>query len=157
MVLDANGGATLSVPLNDSLSEFKLVAVADAGTGLFGTGNGGLRTKQDLQLISGLPPLVREKDRYSALLTVRNGTAKAMSVSVSARAGDQSLDTKEVKLEAESAAELVWSADAPEEREFTHLGVPGQRQIQRQIERRQGQVAHHPASRSGRADHRSAG
>ena len=114
VVLDATGSATLSVPINDSLSEFKLVAVAAAGTGLFGTGSASLRTKQDLQLISGLPPLVREKDRYSALLTLRNGTAKAMTVSVSAKAGERVLDTKEVKLDAESAAEVVWQNEAPE-------------------------------------------
>jgi len=118
VVLDANGSATLTVPLNDSLSEFKLVAVADAGVGFFGTGSGSLRTKQDLQLISGLPPLVREKDQYSCLLTVRNGTSKAMSVSVSAKttssAGERALDTKEVNIDAESAAELVWSSEAPE-------------------------------------------
>jgi len=118
IALDANGSATLSVPINDSLSEFKLVAVADAGAGLFGTGSAKLRTKQDLQLMAGLPPLVREKDRYSALLTVRNGTAKAMTVSVSAKishsAGAHALDTKEVKLDAESATELVWQATAPE-------------------------------------------
>jgi len=114
VALDANGSATVSVPINDSLSEFRLVAVADAGAGLFGSGSGKLRTKQDLQLISGLPPLVREKDRYSALLTLRNGTAKAMSVSVSGKAGERALETKEVKLDAESAAELVWQGEAPE-------------------------------------------
>ena len=118
VVLDATGSATLSVPINDSLTEFKLVAVADAGTGLFGTGSASLRTKQDLQLISGLPPLVREKDRYSALLTLRNSTAKAMTVSVSAKnssgAGERALAAKEVKLDAESAAEVVWQGEAPE-------------------------------------------
>ena len=114
VVLDADGNATVSVPLNDSLSEFKLVAVADAGTSFFGTGSGSLRTRQDLQLISGLPPLVREKDRFSALLTVRNGTAKAMNVALSAKAGERTLESKDVKLEAESAAEVVWPGEAPE-------------------------------------------
>ena len=115
VVLDANGSATIDVPLNDSLTEFKLVAVVDAGTGFFGTGSGGLRTRQDLQLISGLPPLVRENDRFSALLTLRNGTAKAMDVEVSAKAGERSLETKTVKLDPESAAELVWPGEAPED------------------------------------------
>ena len=114
VVLDANGGATIRVPINDSLTEFKLVAVADSGTGLFGTGSASLRTKQDLQLISGLPPLVREKDRYSALLTLRNGTAKAMLVNVSAKMGERALESQEVKLAAESAAEVVWQAEARE-------------------------------------------
>ena len=71
-------------------------------------------SRQDLQLISGLPPLVREKDRFSALLTLRNGTARAMAVRVSARQGDRALEGREVKLDAESAAELVWPGEAPE-------------------------------------------
>ncbi len=118
VVLDASGSATLNVPINDSLSEFRLVAVADAGSGMFGTGSSSFRTRQDLQLISGLPPLVREKDRYSALLTLRNSTAKAMSVRVSAKVsgatGERALDPQEVRIEAESAAELIWPGEAPE-------------------------------------------
>ena len=118
VVLDASGSATISLPLNDSLSEFKLVAVADAGAGLFGTGSASLRTRQDLQLLSGLPPLVREKDRFSALLTLRNGTAKPMTVSVSAKtsgsSGERAFDGREVKLDAESASELLWPGEAPE-------------------------------------------
>ncbi len=118
VVLDANGSATVSVPINDALSEFKLVAVADVGAGLFGTGSASLRTRQDLQLISGLPPLVREKDKYSALLTLRNGTAKAMTVKVGATLGEgvnqRTLENKEVKLDAEGAAEVVWPVEARE-------------------------------------------
>jgi hypothetical protein len=110
----ADGTAMVKVPINDSLTEFKLVGIASAGVGLFGTGSAAVRTKQDLQMISGLPPLVREKDHYQALLTLRNGTAREMTVSVTARAGSEALATKEVKLEAEGAAELVWSAQAPD-------------------------------------------
>lgn len=114
VTLDAQGMATVKVPMNDSLTEFKLVAVATDGAALFGTGSASVRTKQDLQLISGLPPLVREKDGYQALLTLRNGTARAMSVAVAAKAGDQTLETRQVKLGAEAAAELAWAAQAPE-------------------------------------------
>ncbi|MEO8410208.1 MAG: MG2 domain-containing protein, partial [Propionivibrio sp.] len=118
VVLDDKGEATIAVSLNDSLPEFRLTAVADAGVGLFGTGSASVRSKQDLQLVSGLPPLVREKDRVSALLTLRNATARAMTVSVAAKnatsAGENVLATKEVKLEPESAAELAWPIDVPE-------------------------------------------
>jgi uncharacterized protein YfaS (alpha-2-macroglobulin family) len=110
----AGGTATVQVPINDSLTEFKFVGVASGGASLFGTGSASIRTRQDLQLISGLPPLVREKDRYQALLTVRNSTAKPISVRVTARAGERALDTREVALEPESARELVWTAQAPE-------------------------------------------
>jgi len=110
----ADGTATVKVPINDSLTEFRLVGIASAGSSLFGTGSAAVRTRQDLQMISGLPPLVREKDRYQALLTVRNGTARAMTVNVTARAGGQALEAKQVKLDAEGAAELAWNAQAPE-------------------------------------------
>ncbi|NJD33829.1 MAG: alpha-2-macroglobulin, partial [Betaproteobacteria bacterium] len=110
----ADGTATVKVPINDSLTEFRFVGIASAGAALFGTGSATVRTKQDLQMISGLPPLVREKDRYQALLTLRNGTARAMTVNVTARAGGQVLAAKEVKLAAEGAAEIDWSAQAPQ-------------------------------------------
>ncbi len=112
--LDANGTAVLKVPMNDSFTEFKLVSVATAGAGLFGTGSTAVRTRQDLQLISGLPPVVREKDRFDALLTLRNGTAKEMNVAVSAKIGDKIAQSRNVKLVQEGAAELVWSAVVPE-------------------------------------------
>ncbi|HTY98420.1 MAG TPA: alpha-2-macroglobulin family protein, partial [Rhodocyclaceae bacterium] len=112
--LDANGMATVMVPMNDSLTEFKLVGVATAGANLFGTGAVAVRTKQDLQMISGLPPLVREKDGFAGLITLRNGTGRAMSVAVTAKAGERSLEAKQVKLEPEGAAEVAWTAQAPE-------------------------------------------
>jgi hypothetical protein len=70
----------VKVPINDSLTEFKFVGLATAGTGFFGSGSASVRTRQDLQLISGLPPVVRENDSYAALFTVRNGTLDALSV-----------------------------------------------------------------------------
>jgi len=84
------------------------VCVVTGSTGSDGTGSATVTSTQELILQSGLPPLVREKDQYSSLLTVRNGTAKAMSVSVSAKtttsAGERALDTKDVNIDAESAA-----------------------------------------------------
>ncbi|HEV2702527.1 MAG TPA: MG2 domain-containing protein [Steroidobacteraceae bacterium] len=72
--LDANGDAVVQVPLNDSLSAFRIVAVAHAGEQKFGTGSATLRTTQDLILLSGLPPLVRGSDHFTATFTVRNTT-----------------------------------------------------------------------------------
>ncbi|MBS1190065.1 MAG: large extracellular alpha-helical protein [Rhodocyclaceae bacterium] len=114
VTLDAAGTAVVKVPMNDSLTEFKLVGVATAGPALFGTGSASVRTKQDLQMISGLPPLVREKDGFQALLTLRNGTARAMAVTVAAKVGDKALESRRVQLEPEGAAEVSWTAQAPE-------------------------------------------
>ncbi len=114
VALDASGTARIKVPINDSLSEFRLVAVADIGTGLFGTGSGSLRTRQDLQLISGLPPVVRENDRYTALFTLRNSTAKVMTVQLAAKAGAKPLEAREIKLAAEGADEVSWPVEVAE-------------------------------------------
>ncbi|MFO1319809.1 MAG: MG2 domain-containing protein [Burkholderiales bacterium] len=82
--LDERGQATLDVTLNDSLSAFRIVAVANAGTGMFGTGQATIRTSQDVMLLSGLPPLVREGDRYAATFTVRNASDSTQDLVVEA-------------------------------------------------------------------------
>ncbi|MBT9506257.1 MG2 domain-containing protein [Rhodoferax sp.] len=111
--LDANGSATVSVPLNDALTTFRIVAVADASTGLFGTGSTSIRSTQDLQIISGLPPLVREDDQYRAQLTLRNTTKQAMKVEVTPRATLLDLKPQTVDIPAGDAREVAWTVTAP--------------------------------------------
>ena len=111
--LDAQGRAEVEVPLNDALTTFQIVAVADAGTGLFGTGQTSVRATQDLQLISGLPPLVREGDAFRAQLTLRNTTAKPMTVEVSPRATLLELKAQNVDIPAGEAREVFWDVTAP--------------------------------------------
>lgn len=82
--LDAEGKASVEVPINDSVTSFRVVAVATAGLDRFGTGESSFRTVRDLTLFSGLPPLVRERDRFLAEFTVRNSTDHAMDVQVEA-------------------------------------------------------------------------
>jgi alpha-2-macroglobulin len=78
VLLDAAGRATVEIPMNDSLSSFRVVAVAHAGAALFGHGATTVRTTQDLMLLSGLPPLVREGDQFAAMFTARNTTDKRL-------------------------------------------------------------------------------
>jgi uncharacterized protein YfaS (alpha-2-macroglobulin family) len=111
--VDAKGNATVEVPLNDSLTSFRVVAIADAGTGQFGTGQGRIRTTQDLQLLSGLPPVVREGDRIDTRITVRNASARDMNASLAASVNDQSLPEREVSLKAGEAREVVWQVTVP--------------------------------------------
>ncbi len=113
--LDANGEATLSVPLNDSLSSFRIVAVARSGTGRFGTGSAGVRTPQDLVLVSGLPPLVREGDAYAAVFSVRNTTDRPLAVHVAAasRALGAPLAPQELEVPAGRSRDITWRVLAP--------------------------------------------
>ena len=111
--LDANGQAVVTVPLNDALTTFKIVAVADASTGMFGTGSTSIRATQDLQIISGLPPLVREDDQFRAQLTLRNTTKQAMKVLVTPRATLLDLQPQTVDIPAGDAREVAWNVTAP--------------------------------------------
>ncbi|WPB55064.1 MG2 domain-containing protein [Xylophilus sp. GOD-11R] len=113
VVLDAQGRAVVEVPLNDALTRFRIVAVADAGVGLFGTGQTTVRATQDLQIVSGLPPLLREGDRFRAQVTLRNTTGRAMKVEVAARAAPLELATQTIEIAPNEAREVAWETVAP--------------------------------------------
>jgi uncharacterized protein YfaS (alpha-2-macroglobulin family) len=113
VVLDANGQAVVTVPLNDALTTFKIVAVADSGTSLFGTGQTSIQATQDLQIISGLPPLVREDDQFRAQVTLRNTTQKPMKVEATPRATLLTLEPQTVDIPPGEAREVAWTVTAP--------------------------------------------
>ena len=114
--LDSKGEATLEIPLNDSLTSFSVVAVASAGTGLFGTGRTTIRTTQDLMVLSGLPLLVRQGDRFNARFTVRNASSRQMTLSVAARpswSDGAGFDPVTLALAPGEAKDVSWPADVP--------------------------------------------
>ncbi|MFY7866204.1 alpha-2-macroglobulin family protein [Roseateles sp.] len=119
--LDAKGEALIEVPLNDALTSFRLVAVADAGAQRFGTGQATVRVTQDLQVLSGLPPLVREGDQFQAVLTLRNSSSRAMKLRVTLQGQAQDsqgivppLAPQDLSLAAGAAAEARWMVTVPE-------------------------------------------
>ena len=113
--LDANGRARIAVPLADSLSSFRLVAIATAGADKFGSGSLAVRTTQDLGIYSGLPPLVRTGDSYGASFTLRNGSDRPMRVianaTITPAVGKPTPLT--VNIPARSAASVTWRIRAP--------------------------------------------
>lgn len=90
VMLDENGEAGIEIPLNDAVTGFRIAAVANAGTGLFGSGEASIRTTRDLTLFSGLPPVVREGDVFRAGVTVKNGSDHKMQVEVTGICNDGS-------------------------------------------------------------------
>lgn len=117
--LDARGEAQVQVPLNDSLTSFRIVAVASAGAGLFGTGAVEVRSTQDLMLMSGLPQLVREGDRLRAGFTVRNALDRAQQVQLAARVtadegAPQTLAAQSLTLAAGESREVGWDYAVPQ-------------------------------------------
>lgn len=115
--LDANGKAQVSVPLNDSLTGFRIAAIAHAGASQFGTGTAEISSSQELMLFSGLPPLVREGDQFAAMLTVRNGSQRSLNLDVAASMdsgnGARQLGQQRITLAAGEAQTLSFPAAVP--------------------------------------------
>jgi uncharacterized protein YfaS (alpha-2-macroglobulin family) len=119
VALDANGEASVQVPLNDSLTSFRIVAVASAGAGLFGSGHTEVRSTQDLMLVPGLPQLVREGDVFRAGFTLRNTSLAPMQVqlaaSVAADGGKAvALPGQALALAPGQAQEVGWDYPVPQ-------------------------------------------
>lgn len=117
--LDEQGKARIEVPLNDSLTKFRLVAIADYGASRFGSGFTDVISTQDLQVIPGLPMIVRSGDRYEALATVRNRTDRTMKIQVGAKVQGMESDAlalpnQDLSVEAGQATRLSWAVTAPE-------------------------------------------
>ena len=85
VALDANGDASIEVPLNDSLTSFRIVAIANSGADQFGTGFASIRSTQDLMLLSGVSPIIRNGDSFAAEFTVRNASERAFDATVNAK------------------------------------------------------------------------
>ncbi|MBO9575428.1 MAG: alpha-2-macroglobulin [Sphingobium sp.] len=115
--LDAQGMARVGVPLSDSLSSFKLVAIATDGAQLFGTGETSVRTAQNLSVYPGLPPVVRTGDWYGATFTLRNGSDHAMQVTAVPRLEPAVVLGKPitVSIPAGRATVVRWNLFAPQQ------------------------------------------
>jgi uncharacterized protein YfaS (alpha-2-macroglobulin family) len=112
--LDDDGNAQVSFPMNDSITSFRIAAVAHAGEDLFGTGYASIRTTQNLMILSGIPPLARAGDHFSLELTLRNTTRAAMSVDLSGKApGVAGLDVPHLALAAGESKVVHWPIDIP--------------------------------------------
>jgi uncharacterized protein YfaS (alpha-2-macroglobulin family) len=113
--LDANGEALVEVPLNDSLTSFRIVAVVTGGLELFGTGSTAIRTTQDLMVLSGISPVVREGDHFRSEFTLRNTTVRSMDVQVNVRVHGlpNQLAPQAFTLSPSEAKVIGWDITAP--------------------------------------------
>lgn len=120
--LDARGRATVDVPLNDSLTSFRIVAIAESGLDRFGTGGTTIRATQDVMVLPGLAPVVREGDRFRADFTARNTTDRPVALTLAAvvestmgtlPAQQRALPTQQVTLAPGTASVVGWDVPAP--------------------------------------------
>jgi alpha-2-macroglobulin len=116
VMTDANGEATVEVPLNDSLTRFRIVAIAERAqqneADRFGTGETSIRTTRDLQLFSGLPKVMRHGDDFRAAVTLRNSTQRALVAEAMTEVDGKALQKREVRIAAGESALLTWDVKA---------------------------------------------
>ncbi len=113
--LDGNGQATVEVPINDSLTSFRIVAVANAALDLFGTGSTSIRSTQDLMIFSGISPVVRQGDKYRSEFTLRNASERTMDIRIAGRISGmaESLAPLAVTLSPGESKQIGWNITAP--------------------------------------------
>ncbi len=120
--LNQNGQAVIDVPLNDSLTKFKIVAIASAGPDQFGTGETSITTTQNLMVFPGIAPLVREGDQIDTPVTLRNTTKEAMDLNVAIKVEglNLTLPAQDLTLPAGETKIVNWDLKIPHN--LSHLG-----------------------------------
>ena len=112
--LNSSGEAEAEVPMNDSLSSFRIVAVASEEADRFGTGQKTVRTRQDLMLFSGVAPLARHGDKTSPEVTVRNGGDRRLKAEVTLKVDGKALPSQTVELEPGASKPVFWALTIPQ-------------------------------------------
>ncbi|HXZ87773.1 MAG TPA: alpha-2-macroglobulin family protein [Candidatus Binataceae bacterium] len=115
VVLDAQGNASVEVPLNDSLTSFRIVAVASGGASLFGTGSALIQSTQDLMILPAISPIIRAGDSFDAEFTVRNSSQRAFVADVATRIEGLStrFPAQKIELAPGEGRTLDWKVTVP--------------------------------------------
>lgn len=113
--LGADGTAQVTFALNDSITSFRIVAVATGGLDRFGDGMAEIVATKDLIVYPGFAPLVRDGDKIRNVFTLRNTTEKPMKVklAVSSKARVSLPALPDVELAPSSAKTLEIPVDVP--------------------------------------------
>ena len=116
VTLDEKGEASVEVPLNDSLTSFRIAAVVTGGASLFGTGTATIRATHDLIVIPGFAPVVRHGDSIVSSVALRNTTASPLPVELSLSADDPrvKVEPENRVIEPGGSAEVRWRLPIPE-------------------------------------------
>jgi uncharacterized protein YfaS (alpha-2-macroglobulin family) len=91
LTTDGKGHASASVKLPDSLTRYRVVAVAAEGEKRFGTGESDVTARLPLMVRPSLPRFLNFGDRLSLPVVLQNQTTKPVSVDVAVRASNLTL------------------------------------------------------------------
>ncbi|MBU6153766.1 MAG: hypothetical protein KGP28_05645 [Bdellovibrionales bacterium] len=113
LTADPEGRITTSFKLNDSISGFVVVAFGNSGLDYFGTAKTEIVATQDLQIITSVPPTIRERDQFPAQFILRNATTRSMSVTAKLSVDGKPLPEQNLEIPAQSAQVVKWLDQVP--------------------------------------------
>ncbi|TGL19191.1 peptidase [Leptospira yanagawae] len=130
VIVGKDGKYKFSFPLNDSLTTFRIVAIATSGSKEFGTGMAKIQTSQKIQSFSGIPPIVRLGDTLQHEVNLRNASDTKEQLRVRLSVVDtknglevkSDLETKSAMLAPGETKLITWDLTVPEDttkRKFT--------------------------------------
>jgi hypothetical protein len=82
ILTDASGNATISIPIADSITTWRMAMLASTQSGALGTGTGSLKVFQDFFVDLDLPVTLTQGDRVSIPVAIYNYSGKSGSVTL---------------------------------------------------------------------------
>ncbi|MDF3819411.1 MG2 domain-containing protein [Leptospira sp. 96542] len=130
VLLDKDGKTKIQFKLNDSLTSFRIVAIASSGSKHFGTGFANIQTNQEFQTFASIPPVVREGDQVKHTFSIRNAGNRNANLNVSVSIKDdygnkeetKNLDVQSLSLDGNTSGSVDFDLNIPDgvkKREFT--------------------------------------
>lgn len=110
-----NGEAKVKFKTNDSLTSFKVVAIALSGADKFGTGGASIKVNKDIQSFSSLAIAARKGDSYFARFSIRNTTKNSVNLKAQLKVNKVTQPEQTLSLAAGVSSEVSWPITATEE------------------------------------------
>lgn len=103
VITDVNGNASITIPMADSITTWRLTTMANSIDGLLGSNTSGIRVFQDFFIDIDLPVALTQNDKVSIPIAIYNYLPTKQTIKLEMQKEDwyESLDTfnKEVELE----------------------------------------------------------
>ncbi|AXR68936.1 alpha-2-macroglobulin family protein [Leptospira mayottensis] len=111
---DGNGFLEVEIPLNDSLTSFKVVAIVHSGKDKFGSGSTQIQTTKDVLIYPSVAPFVREKDNVLSGISLKNTTEKTLELEINPKTlPDLKLEIKNIQLKPGESTNVHWNLSIP--------------------------------------------
>lgn len=121
--LNSQGQAEVEIPLNDSTTSFRIVAVAQRGIDQFGSGWTAIQSSQDVMILPGIASVTREGDEFLAGFTLRNASSRPQILDISLKTTPEltGLSSRKIQLAPGQSQETHWRIRTPKAEKLEYV------------------------------------